>query len=437
MSMELTVSMRRRYWLCMTIDSIGYGSYLPLSLLYFHRVTGLPLARAGFILTVAALIAMAANPLAGSLVDRYGARTVLVGGYLVRAAGFGAYSLVTNQSEMFIVATVEAFGTASFQPAIQAFVAEIGQGPTRDRLIAAQRSIRNAGLGAGALIASAIVSLHSTTAYHAIVLTSGAAFLAAALIVGGIPAPRIAARVPSGSRERGGYRTVVRNRPFFLLTLGTVPVALGYMVLSVSLPVYITQVLHASPSWAGVMYAVNTAGIALLQMPVTRLLARSRRTRACALGQAIFVLAFGLYAVAGALPGGRKAELIGLFCGTVLFTAAELLHGASASALTASAAPEQLRGRHLAFYQFSWAIPQAVAPAVLTALLMASPTAMWLVLAAGVVVSTLFLLRLEPRLPAQAVYPVPPAAELVTATDGRRQLDDRAPDPVRTAGQAH
>jgi hypothetical protein len=96
----------------------------------------------------------------------------------------------------------------------------------------------------------------------------------------------------------------------------------------------------------------------------------------------------------------------------VVVTFAELLHGATLSALTASAAPEALRGRHLAFYQFSWTIPTAVAPAVLTALLVFSPSAMWLLLAVCVAGSALFVLRLEPRLPAYAVYPVPagPAA---------------------------
>ena len=422
---QLSASTVRRYWICMAVDCIGYGMFLPLSLLYFHRVTGLPLARAGIILTIAALLGMSSNALAGSLVDRYGARTVLAGGYLVRAAGFGAYALVTNQAEMLVTTTLVAFGTASFQTAIQAFVADISRGPTRDRMIAAQRSIRNAGLGAGALIASAVISLHSTAAYHAIVLTSAAAFLAAALIVvripasypvaaGTAPAPahqsasaRQSAPSPAGT-SRGGYLTVLRNRPFMLLAAATFPVALGYLVLEVTLPVFITQVLHKPTSWAGVMFAINTAGIALLQLPVTRSLARFRRTRACALGQLIFAVAFGLYGIAAIMHGG-PLELADLFAGTVLFTVAELLHGATSSALTTSAAPEQLRGRYLAVFQFSWTIPQAIAPAVLTALLVFSPAALWLLLITGVVVSAVFIVRLEPRLPLHAVHPILPA----------------------------
>jgi MFS family permease len=411
----LSAAMVRRFWLCMAIDSMGYGLYLPLEILYFHWVTGLSLARVGLILAAAATAAMLAIPFAGTMVDRYGARTVLVGGYVIRAVGFAAFSLVTGQAEMFVTAMVVAFGTVSFQPAIQAFVAEIARGRNRDQLIAVQRGVRNAGLGGGALLASAIVSLHSLAAYHAIVLIGAAAFLAAALVVAGIPAPRPAAPARGDARQRGGYRAVLRNRPFVLLTSITFPVAYGYMALSVVIPVYLTQVLHMSASWAGVMYAINTAGIAVLQVPVTRLLARYRRTRSCALGQLVFGLAFGAYAAAVVLPG--TAALAGMFAGTVLFTAAELMHSATTYALTASAAPEQLRGRHLAFYQFSWEIPRATAPAVLVILLTASPLGLWLLLAAGVIGSALLLLRVEPRLPREAVYPAP-AAPVATEMQG-------------------
>jgi MFS family permease len=143
-------------------------------------------------------------------------------------------------------------------------------------------------------------------------------------------------------------------------------------------------------------------GIALLQIPVTRLLTRYRRTRAAALGGGVFCVAFLSFAALG-LISARTPVLIGVFAATLLFTLGELLHGATASALVASTAPEATRGRHLAVYQLSWAIPTALAPAVLTGLLQLSPTGMWLLLAAGVAGSALALVRLEPKLPAQAV----------------------------------
>jgi MFS family permease len=387
----------------MLVDSIGSGMYLPLSLLYFHHTTGLPLTHVGAVLSAAALVGLISNPVTGVLVDRYGARAVVVGGYLLRAAGFAAYPFVDSSIPLFFVATVVAFGDVSFSPSIQSFIAEIAQGAARDKLIAAQRSLRNAGLGAGGLLAGAALALGDNT-FHVIVITASVAFAIAAVLIRTIPTARTAGGGPTRTMTKRGYRLVARNRPFLGLTLLNIPTAFGYMVLSVSLPVYVTQDLGAPTSLVGVLYAVNTVGIAVLQIPVTRVLTRYRRTRAVALGATVFALSFLSFAVLGLVSTGTVLA-IGVFAATAAFTAGELLHGATASALVASAAPEATRGRHLAVYQLSWAVPIALSPAVLTALLSLSPTGMWTLLAVAVTGSALGVLRLERSLPPEAVHP--------------------------------
>ncbi len=400
------LSIQTRYMLGMVIDATGSGMYLPLSLLYFHHVTGMSLTRVGTVMTAAALLGLVGNPVTGILIDRYGARAVVVGGYVLRAAGFATYPLVDSAGPMFAVVAVVAFGDVSFSPSIQSFIAEIVQGTARDKLLAAQRSLRNAGLGVGGLIAGGVLALGFGAAFQAIVLSTAAAYLAAAALIRSIPQARAAGAVLP-ARAKRGYRLVARNRPFLLLTALNVPTAFGYMVLSVSLPVYITQELNTADSLVGVLYATNTVGIALLQIPVTRLLTRYRRTRVAALGGMVFCAAFLSFAALG-LVSARTPVLIGVFAATLLFTLGELMHGATTSALVASAAPEATRGRHLAVYQLSWAVPTALAPAALTALLTLSPTGMWLLLAFGVAGSALTLIRLEPRLPERAVRPDAP-----------------------------
>ncbi|MFG1826341.1 MFS transporter [Microbispora bryophytorum] len=424
-------SAQARYMAGMVVDATGSGMYLPLSLLFFHHVTGLPIERVGVIMTAAALFSLVGNPIAGVLVDRFGARAVVVGGYLVRAVGFAAYPLVDSPLTMFLAVALVALGDGSYPPSIQSFVAAIARGADRDRLLAAQRSLRNAGLGAGGLIAGAALGLGSDAAYRVIVLVSAVAFAGAALILRTIPVPggagtsgrdRTAPR-EAAARRSGGYRLVLRDRTFLALTLQNVPTAFGYMVLSVALPVYVTQELDVPASLVGVLYAVNTVGIALLQIPVTRRLIRYRRTRTVAAGAATFAVSFAAFALLAGVPA-RPVALAGVFAATALFTVGEMLHGAPLSALVSSAAPEETRGRYMAVYQFSWAIPITLAPAVLTALLSLSPVSMWLLLAAGVSCSALTMLRLEPRLPARAVH----ARTQEDPQDPRNTDDPRNPE---------
>ncbi|SDG49130.1 Na+/melibiose symporter [Lentzea fradiae] len=396
---------RTRYLAGMVVDATGAGMYLPLSLLYFHHVTGMPIERVGVLMTAGALFALVGNPIAGTLVDRFGARAVVVGGYLVRAAGFALYPFVDSASGMFLAVALVAVGDGSFPPSIQSLVAEITQGADRDKLLAAQRSLRNAGLGAGGLVAAGALALGSDAAYQLIVLGTSGMFVLAALIIGSIP-HRPVARPRSGVKG-GGYRVVLGNRPFLVLTALNVPVAFSYMVLAVALPVYVTTKLGAPTAVVGTLYAVNTIGIALLQIPVTRSLVRFPRTRTTAAGAGVIGVSFVLYAALGAVSSSDSVLLVGAFAATALFTLGELMHGATASALVSSAAPVETRGRHLSVYQFSWAIPTATAPALLTWLMSFSATGMWLVLATGVAVSALALLRLEPRLPREAVRTQP------------------------------
>ncbi|WP_408909917.1 MFS transporter [Streptomyces luteolus] len=399
----------------MLVDATGSGMYLPVSLLYFHHVTGLPMTQVGAFMTLAALVGLVCTPVTGILVDRFGARAVVVTGYVVRAVGFAAYPLVDDGGQLLLVATLVALGDRSFPAAIQSLIADIAQGTGRDRLIAVQRSLRNAGLGAGGLLAGAVLGIGSDLAYHSLVLGNGAALLLAAGLLGSLPGTRGRSDAGPGAeraqaKRPGGYRDVLRDRPFVLLTAVNIPIAFGYMVLAVVLPVYVTQVLQASASWPGVLFAVNTVLVAGAQVPVTRLLARHRRTRSAALGGAVLSLSFVFFALLGAAPDSGVL-IVGVFVATVLFTLGELLHGATASALATEAAPERLRGRYLAFYQFSWSVPATAAPALFTALIAFSPTAMWLLLATCAGLAALALVRLERRLPDAAVRPRGPEPE--------------------------
>ncbi|MGL5859410.1 MAG: MFS transporter [Angustibacter sp.] len=405
--------MKKRYLCGMAVDATGAGMYLPLSLLYFHHVTGLPFERVGLLLTGGALFALVGNPIAGSLVDVLGPRAVVVGGYLVRAAGFASYPLVDSAATMFLAVALVAIGDGSFPPAIQSLVAQIARGAERDGLLAAQRSLRNAGLGVGGMVAAGALGLGSDAAYTVIVLGTAVAYLVAAAIIGSIRQAVAASTI--GPAARGGYRAVFADLPFLGLTALNVPIAFGYMVLAVALPVYLTTQLNAPPSLVGTVYAVNTIGIAVLQVPVTRVLVRFRRTRTVAAGAVVIGASFAGFALldavlgpaAGSVSSATAVLLVGAFGATALFTLGELLHGASASALVSSAAPVATRGRYLSVYQFSWAVPTATAPAALTWLMSISATVMWIVLAAGVVGSALLVLRLERRLPREAVYPRP------------------------------
>ncbi len=80
-----SIARHRRFVAAIVIDSIGTGVFVPVSMLYFLASTSLTLVQVGAALTTAGLLALPVGPLAGGLVDRYGARPVLQAANLAQA----------------------------------------------------------------------------------------------------------------------------------------------------------------------------------------------------------------------------------------------------------------------------------------------------------------------------------------------------------------
>ncbi|GHJ43946.1 MFS transporter [Catellatospora sp. TT07R-123] len=387
----------------MLVDAVGSGMYVPFSLIFFQRVTGLPLTAIGAVLTGAGLVGMAGLPLAGLAVDRFGAHRSRQAVYLLRALGFAAFPLGTSLPAFAAIATLTAAGDRAFPAVQQALVGEIAQGAHRDRLMALTRSVRNGGLGAGALLAAGVVAFAGDRGFVLAAWLNAASFLVAALLSARVRSARAAT---PAVRARATYRTVFGDRPYAALTGANFLIALGYAALTLLLPAYAVSRLDLPATIAGPLFAVNTALCAFAGVPVGRLTRRyARRTRVAAAGALLFSAAFLGYALLELLP--RPALPVGLVAMLVLYTAGELVHSPSAGALSVGAAPEAARGRYLATYQLSWALSSTIAPSLFTALLAADGRLPWLVLAASTALGAAVLVRLERTLPQAAVYTDP------------------------------
>lgn len=172
-------------------------------------------------------------------------------------------------------------GSSGRNTAEQALVVDLAAPEERDRWYVLVRMVLNAGLGAGALLAGVLVAGGGTAGYSWIFGLNGLSFaLAAALLV--LVRVQRAARTTNAQSET--YRTVLRNRPFLRLVGANTLLRISVNVLTVGLPPYLIVAVHA-PIWiVGVLFAINTGMVVVLQLPVTRVVAPCRRTRSMAAG---------------------------------------------------------------------------------------------------------------------------------------------------------
>ncbi|MEU9508055.1 MFS transporter [Micromonospora sp. NPDC048170] len=403
----------------LTVDSVGNGLFLPLSLVYFLRLTDVPLALLGVLLSAATVLTLPVPLWAGALADRVGALPVVVASQLLQAAGFLAYAWVRGPVGVFVAAALVAVGVRFFWSAVFTAVADYADGSPggwpRDTWYAISNGARTAGLAVGGLTTGVVVADGRAATYRAVAYGAAACFaLAAVLIAACVRIP--AADVRPADKGRGGYAALVRDRPFLALVGLNTIFALSSMMLGLALPTVLLTDLRG-PAWltSGIL-AGNALLVALLSALVGTRLPRHRRTRAIALAAALWT-AWGL-AMAALGPGPLGVVAALLIAATLLFTVAELVHAPASAALAAAAAPAAARGRYLAAFQYSFAIASMVAPAFFGTLYEVDTAAPWLALALLNAVGVAGILRLERSLPPDSVREPAPAGSRQTVGAG-------------------
>ncbi|WP_329102340.1 hypothetical protein OG792_23620 [Micromonospora sp. NBC_01699] len=271
-------------------------------------------------------------------------------------------------------------------------VAALTDDRTRDAALAATRSLRNAGLGVGALVATMTV-VGGTGALRVLAAGTALAYLVAAALVSSIRLSHGPTAGLAGSR-RAGLGSVGGLRRITVLAVANLPYALCFGVLEVVLPVLVTAHLHVSAAWSAGMFVGNTVLVVAAQVSVVGWLGRYSRRSVLALSGVVLAVSYAGFWAAGTLGGPAGAAAVAAV--VVAYTAGEIIYTGSGTALVAATAPPHLLGRALTRWQLSTGVGQATAPAVLSALLVLGPATLWSVLAAGTLVAAAAVHRWAP-----------------------------------------
>ncbi|MDQ2583575.1 MFS transporter [Saccharothrix yanglingensis] len=359
------------------VDSLGSGLFLPFTIPYFLVVSDLGLLAIGTALSVAALAGVPAGMMAGPLVDRLGATAVVVGCNVLRAAGFLAYLWVSTPWQLVLAAALVYWADGAWLPAQGALVVDLAGLDQQPRWFALIRSTRNAALGIGAVVASSIVGF-GADGYRVLAVANAASFLLIAVLIGTWPKARtLAGRRAAVARPRpeGGYREVLRDRPFTRLVLANGFFVVVVYAIVLLVPAYVGITLPGLAWLPGALFTVNTVLVVLAQGPVVRWTEGRVEADVLRLAAAVWATSLVLLGTAAFLP--TAPALVALFLGVVVFTAAELLFAPTSSAFAVRLAPPGLRGRYLGTHQLSWGAAMVVAPVLFTGLLSLGPAWPW------------------------------------------------------------
>jgi len=370
-----------RYAVALAVDALGTGLLRPFLLLYGVTVLRLSAPATGIAMTAGVVVGLVCTPAVGRWLDGGARSTVVAAAMLVRVLGV-ALLLATPAGHVRLFATAALFlgiGNQAWPAAHAALVATVAHGRERDTALAAGRALRNAGLGAGALLATACLA-GGTTALHALAAVTGLAYLVAAALAWSVHVHVHPAAATSAEARHDGPAPRMRG-----LLAANVVYAFCLNVPEVALPLVLVTRLHASPVWSAAAFVANTVLVVTLQVPVTAAMSRFSRRTVLALAGVVLTASY-LGFLAATSPGhGWGAPAVATV--SVVCTLGEILYAGSATALVTALAPPHVLGRTLARFQLSTGFGLAVSPAVITALASRGPAALWGGLAAATLLS--------------------------------------------------
>ncbi|MEU2563488.1 MFS transporter [Streptomyces longispororuber] len=363
-------------------NSVGDGAYYVTSALYFTHVVGLSPARIGAGLTVAWAVGSVVGVPLGRLADRRGPRGTAVLLALATGAAVASFLVVRGFVPFVLSALVYATAQSGLSAARQALLAGLVAHEERTGALAHLQATLNAGLAVGAALGGVALHQGDRAAYLAVFALDAAAFVGCAAVLRRLPAVVPAPAVP------GDRLAVLRDRPYVVLTLLNTVLLLRMPLLSLGIPLWLTERTQA-PAWlVSALFVLNTLGVMAFQVRTARSVSGlPTAVRALRRSGVLMLVTCAVFALS-ALDAGPWVAAAVLVAGSLVLLPAEMLQSAGSWQMGFDLAPAGRIGEYQGFFGTGVTVARTLGPLVLTALLVEWGTPGWLVLGGAILVAS-------------------------------------------------
>ncbi len=359
-----------------TISMVGTGFVLPFMLIYLHQVRGIALPVVGAILGGAAVAGLVVVPISGVLIDRVGARPVLVG--IMVGQAIADVWLASAHSASAALPAMLLYGAmwAPMFPTLATMIAGMTPHPVmQQRAFAINFTAQNAALGTGAAVGAAVVGSGSPTSFVALFVANAVSCVLFVALLPFVPNPR---RSRHRSDPHVGYRDVLAHPGLRLVLAASLLLAFtGYPAFDSGLPAFATVAAHVSIRVVALSVGVNTAFIVATQLLVLRLIRRQRRSVAVAFVGVIWAVSWAVLGVS-ALSIPPAARVVCVFAFTGMFGLGETVVAPTMGPLLNSLADDRIRGRANSMSGLATSLGLIACPAIVTGFLAARSAGAWI-----------------------------------------------------------
>jgi len=337
------------------IDSLGGALLFPFFALYVTQKFGVGMTQVGVLFAVLSGARIIGSFLSGALTDKIGRRSLMIYGLIFSAGSSLIMAFIDDMTifytAVFFVGLLSSIGG----PAQQAMVADLLPEKQRADGYGLLHVSNNLAHTIGPMIGGLLAGISYLLLFFIDAILS---IVTAIIIYFALPEtqPQKSDTQVEESMAKilGGYWLVARNGAFMAFFAIAILMKLVYRQMGTTLPVFLRDVHGVPPQGYGWLLSLNAGMVVLFQFMITRKTSRFKPMRVMAVGTFLYAIGFAMY-------GFFSASLF-FFIAMAIITVGEMLISPFAQSMVARLAPEDMRGRYMAFYSFSWTIPSLFGP---------------------------------------------------------------------------
>lgn len=346
-----------QFWLMffgLIISSTGTTMVWPFLTIYASEKLLLPLAAVTSLMTFNSVSGLISSIVAGSLVDRFGRKGMMVIGLLGMAVVYLGYIPAIEFWQFALLMLLSGIFNPLYRVGTDAIVADMIEPENRTQAYSLTRMGRNVGVALGPILGGLVLS----RSYNIGFVSASVALTFFGLLT-------IIFLKETLQRDEGKSKDSLRdqlkvvsqalqNKAFTRMIASFTMMDICATLMWVVLAVYIKQnfgIGEAQYSW---IPTTNALMVIFLQVAITRVSQRHSPTRVMPVGAAFYAIAMIFVAVSSSFWGFLLAMII--------MTFGELVAVPTATAYVANLAPPDQRGRYLGFFGLTWYIALSVGP---------------------------------------------------------------------------
>ena len=348
----------RLFWIVVAIsfvDRIGNTLLFPFFALYITQKFSVGMTQAGILLGMSSLFGLIGSTIGGALTDKFGRKQLILFGLVFSAISSLSLGLVDSLSAMYPLMIFVGLLSSVSHPAHDAMIADILPDKQRQEGFGILRVVGNLSWIIGPTIGGFLANINF---FYLFLIDAVISCIVAAIIFRVIPEtkpePHAHAESETLLQTVAGYRIVFRDLAYMAFMLAGMLMLVVYQQMYGTLSVYLRDNHGISPSGYGFLMTTSAITVILFQFWVTRVIKHRPPFLMMALGTFFYMIGFTLFGMVAAY------SLFAL--NIVIITIGEMIVMPTSQALAANFAPSAMRGRYMAIFGLSWAIPSTVGP---------------------------------------------------------------------------